>query len=196
MTKAYFNAKAAIWDKVIAEKNRDKLQKLADSLGIASGSTVLDVGTGTGVFVPFLLTKIGSSGRLVCLDFAEEMLKKARAKNFEGNIEYICADITSTQLDDATFDSIVCYSSFPHFQDKPKALREINRMLKKGGVLSICHSSSRNSINDIHRKLPEVCHDLIPDEKEMLQLLSEAGFGNIRIYDDADSYVASARKPG
>ena len=96
VTKAYFDEKAAIWDEVIVEKNVAKLQDMARTLALKPGSTVLDVGTGTGVFVPFLLSQIGKSGRLVYLDFAEEMLNRARAKGFKGNIDYICADITNT----------------------------------------------------------------------------------------------------
>ena len=87
MIKTYFNEKAAIWDETIAEKNVAKLEEMAKWLDIEPGSTVLDVGTGTGVFVPFILRKIGRNGRLVCLDLAEEMLKRAQAKGFEGNIE-------------------------------------------------------------------------------------------------------------
>lgn len=194
MTRAYFDEKAAIWDAIIAEKNVGKLRDMAKTLALEPGSTVLDVGTGTGVFVPFLLSQIGKSGRLVCLDFAEEMLNRARAKGFMGNIEYICADITSTGLENETFDSVVCYSSFPHFQDKPGALRQIHRVLKKGGRLFICHTSSRAEIDEIHRQIPEVQNDLIPGEPEMRQMLSAAGFADIKIDDDKDKYLASARR--
>ena len=194
MTKAYFNEKAKVWDETIAERDVTKLENMARRLDIEPGSTVLDVGTGTGVFVPFILSRIGEKGRLVCLDFAEEMLNRARAKGFPGNIEYICADITNSRLNDETFDTVVCYSSFPHFQDKPKALREINRVLKKGGRLFICHTSSRTTINQIHRQIPEVHNDLIPEENELRELLSSAGFGEISIRDEEDNYLASARK--
>jgi len=194
LIKAYFNDKAAIWDDAIAEKDVTKLEDMAKSLNIEPGSAVLDVGTGTGVFMPFILNKIGKNGRLVCLDFAEEMLKRAMAKGFPGNIDYVCADIADTMLSDETFDAVVCYSSFPHFQDKLKVLREINRVLKKGGRLFICHTSSRNTINQIHRQIPEVQNDLIPEEDELRWLLSSAGFAEIDISDEDDKYLASARK--
>jgi ubiquinone/menaquinone biosynthesis C-methylase UbiE len=196
VTRAYFNEKAANWDETVAEKDVTKLEEMARCLAIESGATVLDVGTGTGVFVPFILSYIGENGRLVCLDFAEEMLKRAQAKGFKGNIEYIQADIINTGLNDETFDTVVCYSSFPHFQNKPSALNEINRVLKKGGRLLICHTSSRLTINDIHRQIPQVQNDLIPDEDEMRQLLSAAGFTEISIYDNDDSYLTSAKKLG
>ena len=93
-----------------------------------------------------------------------------------------------------TFDAVVCYSSFPHFQDKPKALNVINRALERGGELFICHTSSRNTINGIHRQIPEVEKDLIPEEDEMRQLLLTTGFSEISIWDGDDRYLASAKK--
>ena len=196
MIRTYFNAKAAIWDETVAEKDVTKLEYMASRLAIEPGSKVLDVGTGTGVFVPFILSRIGEKGKLVCLDFAEEMLKMVQAKGFEGNIEYICADVAASRLDDETFDTVVCYSSFPHFQDKQRALEEIRRVLKKGGRLFICHTSSRHAINKIHRQILEVQNDLIPDEVEIRQLLSAAGFDEISICDNDDNYLASATKLG
>ena len=59
MTRSYFNSKADIWDEKIAEKDVERLASLAKSLDIRRGDTVLDVGTGTGVLVPFLLEKVG-----------------------------------------------------------------------------------------------------------------------------------------
>jgi len=193
VTREYFNRMAANWDEVAAERDMTKLERLAQSLDIKSGSTVLDVGTGTGIFVPFLLAKIGRTGQLVALDFAEEMLKKAQAKGFSGNIEYLNADITSVPLPDGVFDTVVCYSSFPHFRDKPRALREISRLLKKGGKLFICHTSSRASINEIHRQIALLSDDAIPDNREMQNMLVGAGFTDIRISEAAESYLVSAR---
>ena len=194
MIMAYFNEKAALWDETVAEKDMTKLEGMAERLDIEPGSTVLDVGTGTGVFIPFLLSRIGEQGRIVGLDVAEEMLKGAVAKSFDGCIDYLCADVAGIPVEDKIFDSIVCYSSFPHFQDRPRALAEMNRVIKMGGKLFICHTSSRAQINEIHRSIPTVQHDTIPDEDEMRAMLSGAGFTDIKISDSSESYLASARK--
>jgi ubiquinone/menaquinone biosynthesis C-methylase UbiE len=196
MSRDYFNARAATWDEKVAEKDATRLEAMAARLDIGPGATVLDVGTGTGVFVPYILKKIGRAGNLVCLDFAEEMLKVARARRFGGNISYLCADIEDSRLPDRSFDAVVCYSVFPHFRDKPKALREINRLLRKGGRLFICHTSGREAINEIHRSLPEVCDHLFPENGETQRMLSAAGFTDICISDGQNDYLASARKPG
>jgi len=195
MLRVYFNQRAATWDETVAEKNAAKLKLMAERLNIKPGSTVLDVGTGTGVFIPFLLSSIGKKGQIVALDLAEGMLKKAMAKGFNGNIDYLCADVTNIPLGDEIFDVVVCYSSFPHFQDKLRALIEINRVTKSGGNLLICHTSSRFGINQVHRQIPAVENDVIPEEREMQIMLLMAGFTDIRIEDYGESYLCSARQP-
>ena len=196
MIRTYFNQKAAIWDETVAEKDTSKLEQMAERLNIVPGATVLDVGTGTGVFIPFLLSEVGDKGRIVTLDFAEKMLRKAQAKGFNGNIDYLCADVMNIPIDDEVFDIVVCYSSFPHFQDKTVALAEINRVIKSGGKLLVCHTSSRSQINGRHRQIPAVANDIIPDEDKMQIMLSGAGFTDIKIDDNRGSYLCSARKPG
>jgi ubiquinone/menaquinone biosynthesis C-methylase UbiE len=193
--RAYFNEKADAWDETVAESDATRLERMARRLNIKPGASVLDVGTGTGVFLPFLLSEIGRTGKLVALDLAGEMLRKAQAKGFRGNIYYLNADVTSIPLGGGIFDVVVCYSSFPHFQDKPGALAEIKRVTRGGGELLICHTSSRDKINQIHRQIPAVANDIIPDRDEMQMMLSAAGFTGIDIDDGGQSYLARARKP-
>jgi len=193
--RTYFNQRAAIWDETSSETDMTKLERMAQRLNIEPGSTVLDVGSGTGVLIPFLLSRIGKKGRLVALDFAEEMLKRAQAKCLGGRIDYLRANVTGIPLRDEIFDVVVCYSSFPHFRDKLRALIEMNRVTKSGGRLLICHTSSRARINEVHREIPAVENDIVPDEGEMQIMLSMAGFTDIKIDDSSESYLASARKP-
>jgi ubiquinone/menaquinone biosynthesis C-methylase UbiE len=109
-------------------------------------------------------------------------------------LEYLCADIASVPEPDAFVDAVVCYSPFPHFQDKSRCLLEISRLLKKGGKYFVAHSSSRLSINHVHSRRAVLSHDLVPENDEMERLLSLAGFSDIKIMDNADRYVVSARK--
>lgn len=194
MIRHYFNEKSAIWDEDIAEKDTKKLEQMAQRLGIDEGSFVLDIGTGTGVFLPFVFSRIGSNGRIIAVDIAEEMLKNAAIKFLIKNIDYVQADVESIPLPDNTFDVITCYSCFPHFQDKLKALNEINRVLKTGGRLFIFHTSSRDAINDIHRQIPVVKNDLLPDKVQMHSMLLQTGFVNVIVDDGTESYFACATK--
>ena len=192
MSRDFFNHYSARWDETSTERDSTRLERMTERLNIAPGSTVLDVGAGTGVLIPILSRK---SGRLVALDFAEGMLRRARAKGFNGNIEYLIADVARIPVCDNTFDVTVCYSCFPHFHDKLKALAEIKRVTRKDGWLFICHTSSRHEINAIHCQVPALADDLIPERDEMQRLLSTAGFVDIRIEEGSESYFVSARKP-
>jgi len=193
--KDYFNQKAAAWDETIAEKDTAKLRRMARRLDIKPGSRVLDIGTGTGVFLPFIVSEAGQNGHITAMDLAEEMLSQAREKNFNGHIAYLQADAACIPLRAGLFDVVVGYSSFPHFQDKPRALAEINRVTRNGGQLVICHTSSRATINEIHTGLPAVANDIIPDQREMKTLLAGAGFTEIVIEDGSQSYLCRALKP-
>lgn len=194
MTRTFFNQKASVWDATCCEQDTARLKALTERLGVEPGATLLDVGSGTGIFLPLLLRKIGNQGVLVALDYAEEMLRKARGKNVSERICYLQGDVASLPFGSEIFDACVCYSSFPHFQDKPKALQEMNRVLKDDGRLIICHTSNRDEINRVHRQIPAVANDIIPAEGKLKTMLQRAGFINIRIDDGAASYLAIAQK--
>jgi ubiquinone/menaquinone biosynthesis C-methylase UbiE len=194
VTRTFFNQKAAAWDETYCEQDTTKLAEMAERLGIKPGATILDVGSGTGIFLPFLMRKQGSQGVLVALDYAEEMLRKAQGKDFKARICYLQGDVLSLPFGTEIFDACVCYSSFPHFQDKPKALSEINRVLKEGGRLIICHTSNRDEINRVHHQIPAVANDIIPAEGEFKAMLERSEFTNITINDDITSYLTTAQK--
>jgi ubiquinone/menaquinone biosynthesis C-methylase UbiE len=194
LSQTYFNHNAGIWDVTAAEQDPSKLAVLVDRLELKPGSAILDVGTGTGILLPFLLAAVGAKGQIFGLDYAELMLKQARGKHNTGNITYLLADVDHLPVGPVNFEAVVCYSSFPHFQDKPHALSEIHRTLKPGGRLFICHTSGREHINHIHRGIPSVKNDLLPDNEEMQRMLLAAGFSNIRIEDGRNSYLAVAER--
>ncbi len=193
MSRAYFNRLAPVWDETAAEKDEGKLEKMANRLQIKAKSRVLDVGSGSGVFIPYLLKLAGKEGKVIALDYAQEMLKVAKTKGYQ-NVEFITGDVVNLPLSSGSFDTVVCYSSFPHFKNKLKALKEMRRVLKDGGKIFICHTSSREEINEIHRGIPEVKDDLLPERDEMKRMLKEAGFTKIAVEDEDKSYLASAEK--
>lgn len=194
MIRDYFNDKAGGWDSCASERDASKLERMAERLGLKLGMIVLDVGTGTGVFLPYLSKATGENGKVIALDVAEKMLRQARNKRIPGKIIFVCADVADIPLQTETCDIVVCYSSFPHFQDKSKALGEMKRVLKKGGGVFICHTSGRKSINRIHMGIPSLHHDLLPDSGTMKKLLQKSGFEGISVEDEANWYLASGRK--
>jgi ubiquinone/menaquinone biosynthesis C-methylase UbiE len=194
LTRTFFNQKAPVWDETCCEQDTAKLKALAERLEVEPGATLLDVGSGTGIFLPLLLSKIGNQGVLVALDYAEEMLRKARGKGVSERTYYLQGDVASLPFGSEILDACVCYSSLPHFQDKPKALQEMNRVLKDDGRLIICHTSNRDEINRVHRQIPAVANDIIPADGKLKTMLQRAGFIDIKIDDGAASYLVTAQK--
>lgn len=195
MSRDFFNRRAATWDASSSTGDDRGIEELVARFGLSPGLTVLDAGAGTGAIVPHLRKTVGAGGRVIALDAAFEMLATAQPKLNEAAAGYLCADMSALPLDDGSVDAVVCYSSFPHFGDKPRALGEMFRVTGHGGRLFIAHSSSRMAINHRHHHMTEVRHDMIPDSERMLEMLTAAGFTDVHIEDGADSYLACARKP-
>jgi len=191
----YFNEIADRWDNIRTEDDVRRLASILAQLDIRQGAAVLDVGSGTGIALPLLVDRVGKEGRIVALDFAEEMIIRARAKGYGDNIEYHVADAQDMPLPDASFDWVVCNAVLPHFPDKSRALTEIARVLKRGGGLVICHTKSREAVNQMHVTIGGAIADhLIPDSSTVRTLLSRAGFTKIGIDDAVDRYVATATR--
>ena len=111
---------------------RQIMQKV--SLLLAPESIVLEIGTGTGIFA----LGIAKSAKYVeAVDFSPHMIAKARRKcqqqgvaNVRFSLQDVCALRYNAQLFDA---AIVCNTL--HIMPQPeKALEEIKRVLKPGGL--------------------------------------------------------------
>jgi len=193
--REFFNLAASKWDSLATEKTIARLDRIIKQSDIKSGSIILDIGTGTGILLPLLHNVLGNEGKIVGLDISEKMLQRARLKNQEDNMNYLQAAVEEIPLLEETFDMAICYASFPHFANKPRALSEIARVLKQGGRLIVCHTEGRQTINQLHQSIGgAVKHDMIPDAAKMRLLLSSAGMTNIDIQDSANTYLATAYK--
>lgn len=193
ISRKFFNDQAAHWDETVRNNDPARLRALAERLDFPENAQVLDVGTGTGVFLPFIRERVNHHRPIVCMDYAFEMLDIARQKDHQ-QAEFVCAEIETLRFSPGLFDVAICYSTFPHFHDKPRALRNIYKLLKEGGRLYIGHTASREAINAIHAKIPDFNDHLLPEMTEMEALIKQAGFKDIRIIEKPDSYLASARR--
>ena len=96
--REFFNRLAQNWDSLIGEDTRARLKEILARLGLKPGSRVLDVGSGTGILSSLLQQVLGKEGEIVALDFAEEMLRRARNKGLQGSICQIQADVHALPL--------------------------------------------------------------------------------------------------
>ena len=178
----------------------DEIPKLRNHIslwGLRRGDIVLEVGSGTGRLTPYLLEMVGDEGEVYCLDFSLKMLLKARGRKFAGRVWFIQADVISIPLIRGCCDVVVCFSAFPHFSDKRKALEEFHRVLKPTGKLVISHLLRREEVNALHRRIGgAIGDDMIPPDEEMERLLRSTGFEGYDIINDERGYLVLALSGG
>ncbi len=127
-----------IWDKIASEWNKYKTipaEHTIEFLKKTSGK-VLDLGSGSGRH----LVKI-KSGKMYLVDFSKEMLKLAeeKAKREKINAEFKQANLWEIPYENEFFDYAICISALHCIEEenREKVVRELYRVLKKGGKAEI-----------------------------------------------------------
>ena len=100
------------------------------------GERVLDVACGTGVVARLASQLVGATGTVTGLDVNPGMLAVARSATPPGTpIEWHEASAEAMPLPDASFDVVLCQMGLEFVPDKHAALREMRRVLVRGGRL-------------------------------------------------------------
>jgi ubiquinone/menaquinone biosynthesis C-methylase UbiE len=192
----YFDRHASSWDKMLKyEERTSQLIETVKWFELTEGDSVLDVGTGTGILLPLIRQAIGPKGIIIGFDFSFKMIQKARHREYSGEGILINATVESLPFQCERFDQIICFSAFPHFPNKAKALFEMVRVLKSGGGLSIAHLRSMEELNQFHQHLGgPVAHDLLPHPERVRSLMMESGLFEIKIINQPGKFLAQGRK--
>lgn len=191
----FFNKAAHNWDDR-CRHDKDKIIKIMELSDLYYGAKVMDVGCGTGVLIPYLTERVGEEGRVFAVDFSENMIKAAMDK-YSGfmNVEFINRDVFELDMKDA-LDFVMCYSVFPHFEDKEKAVEKFHSFLKRNGRLIIAHSNSREHINNHHKAHEEEClrRAYLPEGNFVADILKNKGFRPDKVIDSDEMYFISGIK--
>lgn len=158
----FFDRCAATWDAEMI-KSDAIIGAILDNAEVAAGMDVLDVACGTGVMFPYYLQRGVAS--VTGIDIAPEMAKIAQEKfSLEPSIQVICGDVEEVSFD-RLFDRIVVYNAFPHFPEPRRLIKQLSRLLKEGGRLTIAHGASRAAIDNHHSgAASKVSNGLMPAE--------------------------------
>ena len=124
-------------------------ERLIDSLGLAGCEQVLDVGCGRGLLLNGVARRL-PNGKAFGIDLwqntdqsgnsPEATLANARAENVDGRVEIRTADMRELPFPEGSMDAAVSSLAIHNIPDKEgraKAIREIARVLKRGGRLSL-----------------------------------------------------------
>jgi ubiquinone/menaquinone biosynthesis C-methylase UbiE len=114
-------------------------KNILKEVGIRTGFYVLDYGCGPGGYIVPLTKLVGKSGKIYALDanqMAIKNVKKIIIKKHLSNIETIHSDC-KTGLPDNNLDVILLYDTFHDLKHPNDVLKELHRVLKAHGLLSV-----------------------------------------------------------
>jgi SAM-dependent methyltransferase len=154
---------------------------------------VLELGAGTGILTRHLLDVVHRTAQIVATDGSDAMLDMARRRlGADPRVEFQTVDPTSLPFEPAAFDVVVCQLELMIPADKPAALREARRVLRRGGTLlfSTWATLAENPIARIaHDEVASFFHTDPPsflteafglhDVDAVRAMLFEAGFAQV-----------------
>ena len=141
---------------------------------------ILDLGCGTGIILKEISSK-NSSVELFGLDLSENMIAQA-TRRLGTAAKLTVGDAENLPYLDNTFDLVCCVESFHHYPNPKKALSEINRVLKKGGLFLLCDTWTSSPLRQIMNFFIRFSNDgdvHIYSENEIKRLLTAIGFNMV-----------------
>ena len=193
------------WEEVAAEYAKDRLgifgrfaERLLALLRPRLGTTLLDIGAGTGEVALQAADWVGSEGRVIGNDIAAAMMSlagQAAAEQGATNVTFCRMDAEQQGFPDASFDTVTCAFSLFQFPDMARALAEMWRVLKPGGRLGLSNWGPGyfSPIASLQRSLfrefglrPLLTNPLVFKPTALRTLLHEAGFSTMKLIEETD----------
>lgn len=156
----------------------DRLLKriLWTQLGDIKGKKILDFGSGEGITA----NRFAKDNEVVAVEPWEEMLQN-RWQDYE--YLQIQGDVSAiVEMEDNSFDMVFCHNVLEYIDDKAQVIKELCRVLKPGGQLSLVKHNRAGRVMQMAVLLDDFdkAHDLL-DGKDS----AASKFGAIRYYEDA-----------
>jgi ubiquinone/menaquinone biosynthesis C-methylase UbiE len=157
------------------------------------GERVLDIACGTGIVARNVAPLVGPKGIVIGLDANPDMINVASTAAEQDHlaIEWHTGPAEQLPFPDGHFDLILCQFGLMFFADRHGALKEMHRVLRKGGrvVLSVWQSLDRHPF---YKTLHEVSYQhlgkssvqtvfSLGDSEELHKLLMDSGFQHVEI---------------
>ncbi len=154
---------------------------------IKEGDTVIDLGSGAGndAFVARAIT--GEKGKVIGLDFTEEMINKSRENGEKlgfNNVEFRYGDIEIMPVTANVADVIISNCVLNLVPDKVKAFKEIFRVLKPGGHFSVSDIVATGELPGAIKSGAELyagCVSGAIKQNEYLKIIDDTGFVNLKV---------------
>lgn len=190
----FFDALAPTWDDNEIRSTPGRVRNILGKLPISKGKKVLDLGTGTGVLLPYLSELVGESGHITAIDMSEGMLSLAR-KKYGGlkNVDFLRIDFEEEQIP-GLYDIAILYCVYPHLHAPAETMEWLFRMnLKPDGIIVIAFPSDEKFINSIHHER-KAEHDHLPPAHVLADMINHWGFNGEVISATEDEYIIVVRQ--
>jgi len=151
------------------------------------GETVLDLGSGGGLDCFLAARLVGPTGRVIGVDMTPEMVERARATAQHlglANVEFRQGYLEDLPVEDGSVDVVISNCVINLSPDKPQVFREMYRVLRPGGRVSIADTVSRGRLPEAVRADPEAwsaCIGGALDVEEYRRGLVGAGFSEVEV---------------
>ncbi|MBK8944503.1 MAG: arsenite methyltransferase [Ignavibacteriae bacterium] len=155
--------------------------------GIKKGNIVVDLGCGAGNDIFVARPLVGEEGKLIGIDFTEEMLAKANANKaklgFE-NVEFKLGEIENLPLENNSANVVISNCVLNLVPNKEKAFSEIFRVLKSGGHFCVSDIVIKGNLPEKLKKSAEMYAGCVAgaiQQEDYLGIISKTGFENIEV---------------
>lgn len=159
---------------------------------LKTGDVVVDLGSGAGIDAFLASREVKGNGKVIGIDFTDEMLHKATSAAKENgftNVEFRKGDIEdSIPVEDNSVDVAISNCVINLATDKVKTFKEIYRILKKDGngrmIISDLVTSKEVHGASVNAEDWCSCIDGALTKENYINSIKEAGFQNVRILNE------------
>ena len=159
---------------------------------LKTGEVVVDLGSGAGIDAFLASREVTVHGKVIGIDFTDEMLYKATSAAKENgftNVEFRKGDIEdSIPVEDNSVDVAISNCVINLATDKVRTFKEIYRILKKDGngrmIISDLVTSKEVHEESVNAEDWCSCIDGALTKENYINSIEEAGFQNVRILNE------------
>lgn len=168
---------------------------------IKEDDKILDIGCGGGRNIQRFASQISQNGRVVGIDYSEVSVEKSKELNKEvidrGIVNVLKGSVSDMPFYDGTFDIVTGFETIYFWPDFINDLKEVNRVLKKGGLVFFCNEAVyREGEMEKYDDLVELLDMKIYSEDVLKESLEKTGFKDFESYinEENDWICILARK--